>query len=301
MTYAYLRVSTDEQDVNSQKQSVEALAKDKGLKIDEIIKDEGVSGAKEPNKRNLGKLLDSLEEGDIIIASEISRLGRDLYMVMEILHQCMEKGCVVYTYKDNFVLGNDIQSKVLAFAFGLAAEIERQMIAQRTKEGLRLRMRMGVLVGRPMSAADRQEIDHRKGGNVEKMFERKDDLRKMFEWGVPIQKIAQNFGVDRNSVFYVLHELGIKKYEHIKKAREARHRQKREEIEARYKDSEYCVMDIDRELMMQLIMQDLTIPEIHERLKKYTYEQIYDTILVDYEYNKLYRQHGQKKIRKVRY
>lgn len=300
MTYAYLRVSTDEQDVNSQRQSVEALAKDKNFTIDKTIKDEGVSGAKDPKKRNLGIILENLQKGDIIIASEISRLGRDLYMVMDILHQCMEKGCVIYTYKDNFVLGNDIQSKVLAFAFGLAAEIERQMIAQRTKEGLRLRMRMGILVGRQPRSPQQQEIIHQEG-NVKKMYERKDDLMKMFEWGVPIHKIAKNFGVNRNSVFRMLDELGLKKYEHIKNQREAVRQKRLDEIEAKYKDSEYCVMDIDRELMTQLIMQDLTIPEIQQRLKKYTYEQVYDTILVDYEYNKLYRQHGQKKIKKVRY
>lgn len=299
MTYAYLRVSTDEQDVNSQRQSVEALAKDRNLTIDEIICDEGVSGTKQPEKRNLGKLLDSIQKGDIIIASEISRLGRDLYMVMDILHKCMEKGCVIYTYKDNFVLGKDLQSKVLAFAFGLAAEIERQMIAQRTKEGLRLRMKMGILVGRPQKSPKDKSITHQEG-NTKKMFEKKDDVKKMFEWGVPINRIAQNFGVNRNSVFRILDELGLKKYDFLQKERESKHQRRRTEIETKYKDTDYCVMNIDRDTMTQLIMQDLTIPEIHSQLKNYTYEQIYDTILVDYKYNKLYRQHGQKKIKKVR-
>ena len=150
MIYGYLRVSSDEQDVNSQKQGVEQFAKDRNWNIDKYITDEGVSGGKDPDKRNLGPLLQLLNKDDVIICSEISRLGRDLYMVMDILHYCMEKGCIIYTVKDKFVLGDDIQSKVLAFAFGLSAEIERQMIRQRTKEGLRLRMKLGVLVGRPI-------------------------------------------------------------------------------------------------------------------------------------------------------
>lgn len=126
MIYGYLRVSTDEQDVNSQKQGVEQFAKERGWDIDEYITDEGVSGGKDPDKRNLGPLLKKLQKDDIVIASEISRLGRDLYMVMDILHFAMERGCVIYTVKDRFTLGDDIQSKVLAFAFGLSAEIERR-------------------------------------------------------------------------------------------------------------------------------------------------------------------------------
>ena len=149
MIYGYLRVSSDDQDVNSQKQGVDKFAKDHNWEIAKYISDEGVSGGKDPDKRKLGPLLKLIKEGDIIICSEISRLGRDLYMVMDILHFCMEKKAKIYTVKDNFVLGDDIQSKVLAFAFGLAAEIERQMIRQRTKEGLRMRVKLGVLVGRP--------------------------------------------------------------------------------------------------------------------------------------------------------
>ena len=149
MIYGYLRVSSDEQDVNSQKQGVVKFAEEQKWTSDEFITDEGVRGGKDPDKRNLGPLLKIIKKGDIIICSEISRLGRDLYMVMDILHFCMEQGAKIYTVKDKFVLGDDIQSKVLAFAFGLSAEIERQMIRQRTKEGLRMRVKLGVLVGRP--------------------------------------------------------------------------------------------------------------------------------------------------------
>lgn len=162
MIYGYLRVSSDEQDVNSQKQGVDAFAKKEGMTIDEYITDEGVSGGKNPDKRNLGPLLKKISKGDVIIASEISRLGRDLYMVMDILHFCMERECVIYTVKDKFTLGTDIQSKVLAFAFGLSAEIERQMIQQRTREGLKLKVKMGVLLGRcPRNDLTYEPLQHK--------------------------------------------------------------------------------------------------------------------------------------------
>ena len=134
--YAYLRVSTGKQDSDNQKKGVEELAKRLGLKIDKYIDDENVSGTKEPEKRELGKLMKKLKPGDVLLAGEISRLGRSLFMVMRILEYCMNHDVKVYTAKDGYELGDNIQSKVLAFAFGLAAEIEREMISRRTKEAL---------------------------------------------------------------------------------------------------------------------------------------------------------------------
>jgi DNA invertase Pin-like site-specific DNA recombinase len=283
MIYGYLRVSSDEQDVNSQRQGVEQFATDHGWRIDNYITDEGVSGGKDPDKRNLGPLLKQIKKGDVIICSEISRLGRDLYMVMDILHFCMEQGCIIYTVKDKFVLGDDIQSKVLAFAFGLSAEIERQMIRQRTKEGLRLRMKMGVLCGRPMgSLSESVKLDAVK----EKVIEQ-------FRWGVPIRRIAVNFDVDRNTIARTLGRWGVvETKEWIKGEREYRREQNR-----RYKDENYKVVNIDRNKCRGLIFSDLTIPEIAEHFPEYSYEQIYDTILCDIEFNPLYRIHGQLKLK----
>lgn len=190
--YGYLRVSTDDQDVKSQKQGVEKFAEMRGWNIDEYITDEGVSGGKDPDKRNLGPLLKKLQKDDIVIAAEISRLGRDLYMVMDILHFCMKVGCKIYTVKDNFALDDNIQSKVLAFAFGLAAEIERQMIRQRTREGLRLRMKMGVLLGRPIGASNSDE--------AQKYGEWKERVKQMVEWQMQPRQIANVIGCDRNTV-----------------------------------------------------------------------------------------------------
>jgi DNA invertase Pin-like site-specific DNA recombinase len=285
-------VSSDDQDINSQKQGVVKFADNKGWVIDEYITDEGVSGGKDPAKRNLGPLLKLLNKDDIIIASEISRLGRDLYMVMEILHFCMEKGCVIYTVKDKFTLGNDIQSKVLAFAFGLSAEIERQMIQQRTREGLRLRMKMGVLLGRP--------YETKEGFNVIKLEGVKEQVIEQYKWGVPIRRLATNFNVNRMTMSRALCEWGLNKDGAkwaVKQRKKMRDKAKAERA-CKYKDEEYKIVSISRYEMLSLIEKDLTIPQIAERFPAYTYEQVYDTILCDMEYNNLYRKHGQLKIKK---
>ena len=132
MIYGYIRVSSDKQTVENQRNR---FCKNNKLRVDDWI-EETISGTKNYTKRELGTLLKRIKKDDIIICSELSRLGRNLFMIMEILNICMSKECRVWTIKDNYRLGDDIQSKVLAFAFGLSAEIERQLISQRTKEAL---------------------------------------------------------------------------------------------------------------------------------------------------------------------
>ena len=143
MTYGYIRVSSDKQTVENQRFEIEKFCTSNHLHSDGWI-EETISGTKSYNKRELGKLLKEVEKGDVIIYSELSRLGRNLFMIMEILNICMTKECKVWTIKDNYRLGDDIQSKVLAFAFGLSAEIERNLISQRTKEALARKKAEGV-------------------------------------------------------------------------------------------------------------------------------------------------------------
>ncbi len=152
MIYGYIRVSTDRQDCANQKLGIEAKAKSLGMCIEEYIQDNGVSGTREPESRALGGVLQQLKPGDVIICSELSRLGRKLFMIMRILEYCMQRGARLYTVKDNYELGDNIQSKVLAFAFGISAEIERDLISQRTKEALARRK----LAGPPPGANPRQ-------------------------------------------------------------------------------------------------------------------------------------------------
>ena len=148
MIYGYIRVSSDKQTVENQRFEINNFCKKEKLTINGWI-EETISGTKSYNKRELGKLLKSVQKGDLIICAELSRLGRNLFMIMEILNICMTKECRVWTIKDNYRLGDDIQSKVLAFAFGLSAEIERNLISQRTKEALARKKAEGIVLGRP--------------------------------------------------------------------------------------------------------------------------------------------------------
>lgn len=148
MNYGYIRVSTDKQTVENQRYEIIRFCERENIVIGQWI-EETISGTKEPDKRKLGKVLDKLKKDDILICSELSRLGRSLLMIMDILNQCLKREVKVWTIKDNYRLGMDISSKVLAFAFGLSAEIERNLISQRTKEALARRRAQGVILGRP--------------------------------------------------------------------------------------------------------------------------------------------------------
>lgn len=189
MIYGYIRVSTDKQTLENQKFEIENFCRRENLQVDGWI-EETISGTKAYNKRELGKLLKKVKAGDYIICSELSRLGRNLFMIMEILNICMTKDCKVRTIKDNYRLGDDIQSKVLAFAFGLAAEIERNLISQRTKEALARKKAEGIILGRP------------KGSNSSylKLTKKELEVRKMWENNCSKCEIARKLGVHRLTV-----------------------------------------------------------------------------------------------------
>lgn len=192
MIYAYLRVSTGKQDGESQRIGIEEFARRKGIVIDEYIDDKGVSGTREPEKRELGKLLKKLKQGDILLAGEISRLGRSLFMVMRILEHCMKNDVKVYTVKDGYELGDNVQSKVLAFAFGLSAEIEREMISRRTKEALATRKEKGIKLGRPAGSRTRPE-NH-------PLYGKSDEIVEKMKNGQSIQSIALEYGVYKSTL-----------------------------------------------------------------------------------------------------
>ena len=133
---AYIRKSTDKQSFEHQEFEIKEYAKRNNIKIDKWI-EESISSRKELKKRKLGKLLEELQDGDVLVATEVSRIGRSLLEVMGILQTCLEKNCQIITIKENYHLGNDIQSKVLAFAFSLSSEIEKNLISERTKCSLK--------------------------------------------------------------------------------------------------------------------------------------------------------------------
>jgi DNA invertase Pin-like site-specific DNA recombinase len=199
MTYGYVRVSTDRQRVDNQEFEIARFCKKNNITIDEWVK-ETISGTKTPDKRKLGCLLEKLKEGDLIICAELSRLGRSLFMIMSILNGLMKIGAKVWTIKDNYRLGDDIQSKMLAFAFGLSAEIERDLISQRTKEALELRRAEGVVLGRPVG---------RKSARV-KLTGKEKDIKTLRKANVSKSEIGRMFGVNRMTVDTFMRAKGIK-------------------------------------------------------------------------------------------
>jgi DNA invertase Pin-like site-specific DNA recombinase len=160
MIYGYIRVSTKKQDVDNQRYEILKFAQAKKFKIDEFI-EEAISGTKSYKVRKLGDLIERLKKGDTIIISELSRFGRSLLEVMEILNQLMLIDVKIFVVKRNMELGQNIQSKVLAFAFGLSAEIERELISSRTKEALEKKKSEGYKLGRPKGSTSKSKLDGR--------------------------------------------------------------------------------------------------------------------------------------------
>ena len=195
MIYGYIRVSSDKQTVENQRFEICRFCMEQKIKISGWI-EETISGTKRYTKRELGKLLRKVKSGDLIICTELSRLGRNLYMIMDILYVCMDKGCQVWTIKDNYRLGEDIQSKVLAFAFGLSAEIERNLISSRTKEALARKRSEGIVLGRPKGTI--MESENMKLGKV------RNGLLLQYQKGVPITTIANKYHVSRTTVYRYL-------------------------------------------------------------------------------------------------
>jgi len=195
MIYGYIRVSTDKQTVENQRFEIEHFCQNNNLNIERWI-EETISGIKDPNKRLLGTLLNDLGPDDLIICTELSRLGRNLLMIMSILAQIMDTRARIWTIKDGYRLGDDIQSKVLAFAFGLSAEIERHLLSQRTREALARCKASGQKLGRPF-------------GNIgfRKLSSHKDEILIMLSQGHSRREISRRLGVHRNTVQAFVYEL----------------------------------------------------------------------------------------------
>jgi DNA invertase Pin-like site-specific DNA recombinase len=187
--YSYLRISSLHQDEENQRQGVIKKAQELGLKIDKYVIDKK-SGAYDPKERNLGKLLRKLKKDDVLIVSEISRLGRKLFMIMKIISYLIDRGVILHSVKENFTIGDNIQSKVLIFAFGLAAEIERNLISSRTKEALAYKKAQGVHLGRKFGAKI----------NFHKLNDHKKIIMREFNSGWSKSKIARKYKVCHKTI-----------------------------------------------------------------------------------------------------
>ena len=149
-TICYLRVSTDQQDLNSQKLEIEKYAEKHDLVIDKFIEIK-ISSRKNEHARRINELLSSLKRGDRLIVSEISRLARSIRQTHNILHALARKKIETHILKQNLVFDGegDMNTKIYLNAFSLAAEIEKDLISRRTKSGLEAARRRGVKLGNP--------------------------------------------------------------------------------------------------------------------------------------------------------
>ena len=198
MIYSYIRVSTDKQTVENQRYEIENFAQSMTLNIDRWVC-ETVSGTRPARERKLGRLLRKIKKGDILICSEISRLGRCLMEVMGILNTLMARQALVLTVKERYELGNNIQSQILAFAFGLAAQIERDLISQRTREGLARRRAEGVRLGRKPG-----------GKNARYKLTGKEKLiRTLFEQGLSKAEICRRLKCNSKTLNDHLKRMGV--------------------------------------------------------------------------------------------
>lgn len=189
MIYGYIRVSTATQTTENQHFEIEQFAAGQNIIVDEWIT-ETISSREELKKRKLGRLIRKIKKGDMLIASELSRLGRDLLQIMGILNHCMTIGANIWTIKDNYRLDAGIQGKILAFAFGLTAELERNLISQRTKEALAARRAAGMVLGRPFGSKS----------SYLKLTGKESAVRRMLARGDTKTAIARKLRVNRETL-----------------------------------------------------------------------------------------------------
>ena len=192
----YLRVSTKDQDLEKNKSEILHLANDKKLSHVEWV-EEKVSGTKDWRTRKLGEVIYQLQEGDTIIVSELSRLGRSLLQILEILEFCRNKSIQIYAVKGGWSLDNTMQSKILSMFLGMASEIERDLISSRTKEALRARKAAGVKLGRP------------KGSGSSKLDKYREEIEAMLKCGTRQNYIAKKYSITPAGLSQFIKKHGI--------------------------------------------------------------------------------------------
>ncbi|UTZ44763.1 recombinase family protein [Vibrio campbellii] len=177
--YAYLRVSSDSQDVANQKHGIYEYCNRVGI-VNLFFIEDVVTGKKKWHERKLGELIEGMEVGDKLIFAEVSRIARSTLQVLEVLEVCMAKGIDVYIAKQNMQLDGSMQAKITATVLGLAAEIEREFISMRTKEALAARKKAGVTLGRPKGKAEKLKLDPKR-----------DQIEKYLGMGLGIRPTAK--------------------------------------------------------------------------------------------------------------
>lgn len=188
MTVAYLRVSTEKQTLENQRNEIARFAEGRNLHIDKWVT-EIVSGRKHGRDRKLGALVRRLKRGDTLIVTELSRLSRTLTEIMAIVGELLRKGVRLYSTKDRYAFDDSINSKVLCFAFGLVAEIERNLISMRTREALALRRERGVVLGRRKGSLKKMQV----------LIDRKAEIVEQLNRGTSIAELCRTYNVSRST------------------------------------------------------------------------------------------------------
>ena len=189
-TVAYMRVSTDRQELDNQKLEVLNYAQKEGFKIDDFIESQ-ISSRKTTKARKIDGLLEQLEGGDLLLVSELSRLGRSLGQLIQIVDRLIKKKVKFVAIKENIVINgkSDIQTKVMVTMFGLFAEIERDLISERTKMGLAAARAKGRLLGRPKGTLGKSKLDGREA-----------EIRALLSKEVSKSSIAKIMGISRTAL-----------------------------------------------------------------------------------------------------
>ena len=177
-TIGYLRVSSGPQDLESQKFGILKLANEKGWKVEFI--EEKISGKVSYKERELGKVVEKLEIGDVLIVSELSRLGRSMMEIMELLSNLSRNGVKVFAVKGNYEINNSMQSKIMTMVFAIAAEIERELISSRTKEALAKKKADGFKLGRPKGKPGKSKLDGKE-----------DEIKRLLDKKVSVASLAK--------------------------------------------------------------------------------------------------------------
>ena len=189
-TLAYIRVSTDKQDLKNQKLEVLDYAHRNDFRIDEFIEIE-ISSRKSTKKRKIDELIERLRENDTLIVSDLSRIGRSTGEVINTVNTLIEKHVRLIAIKQNLVVNDkhDIQSKVIITMFSLFAELERDLISQRTKQALEAKKALGVRLGRPKGSLGVSKID-----------DKKEEIQELLKHRVAKSAIARMLGVSRTTL-----------------------------------------------------------------------------------------------------
>jgi DNA invertase Pin-like site-specific DNA recombinase len=195
-TVAYLRVSTVDQDTEKNRAAILTLANHKRLGHVEFV-EEKVSGTVSWRSRRIAAILEEAGKGDTIIVSELSRLGRSMLECMEILSIATQRGVSVYAVKGDWQLTNTIQSKILAMAFSMAAEIERDLISKRTREALLAKREQGLRLGRP------------RGVGKSKLDAHRVEIEALLNNGATQRFIAQRYGTTEANLHHFLKQRGL--------------------------------------------------------------------------------------------